>query len=530
MSLALIVMDKTNFVMGADSAISTIVNGDIIRTSTNGKKIFEIENYIIYCCGNMSKINGVLTHIKENGLNNIESYLTLNCNENRNGFFDMEVVVYDKEDKTLNTFSQYNDFKNVKYNHPQEGVQILTSGYRTQEATDIAKKYFSQGLEVFDIYKNTYTDLICNGIGGNVVIYSTIGHMRMFPLVDNTKCINVIGMEEYYVNAEVLAGSLVLGSQLVAKSEEGIINIDGNLISVYNRQGKLKVALGEYTPNKFGLMLYSDSGDVLVSEDGLMQSYSDSRADNVDSSHPLVMRVFVPENTKSIYKAYLRFSLENFRAYSRGAKSSPSQSRSTNSGGYSSSTTDSSPSRSRSTSDGGGDYVSTTTDVDDKWKAGSDGHNHGIDDGVRLAVYGGTVKVGNDYAVKRNDGESYVTWRESGQHKHDIRIKIPDHDHDFTIPSHDHDFTIPSHDHTFTIPSHSHDIEYGIYESSDKPSGCWVYVNGKRAYGSFSSNQNALDITSFLQVGVFNEIKITSTKLGRIDCTVFCQILCGCYS
>ena len=537
MSLSLILMNKDDIYMSADSATSTIVNGEIIRVDTVAKKIYDINNFIVFCCGKVSKIPNVLRQIETNGLNDIENYLLKNCNDDNNGFFDMEVVVYDKINKILNTYSQYNGFKNIRYKHPQEGIQILTSGYRTQEAMQKAKECIMNSKEVFDVFKETYTSLICEGIGGNVVIYSNNHHMMMFPLIDTTKCISIEDLETYYINAETICGSLLLGNQLIARSEEGIINISGNLISVYNRQGKLKVALGEYTPNKFGLRLYSETGDVLVDEDGLLQSYSDSRADNVDASHPLVMRVFVPENTKSIYKAYLRFSLENFRAYSRGAKSILSQTKSTNSGGYNSSTTSSSPSQNKSTSSGGGDYVITTTKVDnDDWTAGADGHDHGIDEGVQLAIYGGQLDIKDKdgkvvgYAVERNDYEPFVVWRESGQHTHDMEFNIPSHSHDFTIPSHNHEFSVPSHNHDFTIPSHSHDIEYGIYESSDRPSNCYVVINGRTVYGAFSSNQSALDITPFLQIGTFNEIKITSSRLGRLDATCFIQCLMGCYS
>ena len=532
MRLSLIMMDKDRILIGADTAISTIINNEIIRVSNNGKKIFELNDNIIYCCGNMDKIEGVLKHIKDNNLKGIEKYLKENCNEDKNGFFDMELIIYDKNTKTLNTYSQYNDFKNVKYHHPNEGVQILTSGYRTQEAFNIAKKYFEQELDVFDIYKKTYTDLICDGIGGNLMIYSNDFHMRLFPLIDRTKGINANGIPQYFVNAECLVGAMVIGQNLIARSEDGIINIDGNLISVYNRQGKLKVALGEYEPNIFGLKMFSDTGDVLISEEGILQSYSDSRADNVDSSHPLVMRVFVPENTKSIYKAYLRFSLENFRAYSRGATAYLGKSDTTDDGGQDVRSTDMSPIMSDTSDDGGGDYVITTTKVDnDDWSAGVDGHDHGIDEGVRLAVYGGQLKVGDDYAVARNSsGDAFVVWRESGQHTHGLEFSIDDHHHTFEMPKHNHSFKIPNHKHSFNIPTHSHNIEYGIYESSDRPSNCYVVINGKTVYGAFSSNQSALDITPFLQIGTFNEIKITSGKLGRLDCTIFCQILCGCYS
>ena len=51
MSLCLTIMDKDNIYMGADSATSTIVNGDIVRVDTKAKKIFDIPDYIIFCCG-----------------------------------------------------------------------------------------------------------------------------------------------------------------------------------------------------------------------------------------------------------------------------------------------------------------------------------------------------------------------------------------------------------------------------------------------------------------------------------------------
>ena len=532
MSLSLILMDKNDIYMSADSATSTIINGDIVRVDTIAKKIHNIDDFIVFCCGRVSRIPNILDYIKKNGIHGIERYLKEMCSEPKNGVFDMEVIVYDKDNKVLNTYSQYNDFKNIKYHHPQDGVQVLTSGYRTQEAFNIAKECVVNGKEVFDIFKDTYTSLICEGIGGNVVIYSNNYHMMMFPLVDTTKCISIENLETYHINAETVVGSLLLGENLIARSSDGVINISGNLISVYNRQGKLKVALGEYEPNIFGLKMFSDTGDVLISEEGILQSYSDSRADNVDSSHPLVMRVFVPENTKSIYKAYLRFSLENFRAYSRGATAYLGKSDTTDDGGQDVRSTDMSPIMSDTSDDGGGDYIITTTKVDnDDWSAGVDGHDHGIDEGVRLAVYGGQLKVGDDYAVARNSsGDAFVVWRESGQHTHGLEFSIDDHHHTFEMPIHNHSFKIPNHKHSFNIPAHSHNIEYGIYESSDRPSNCYVVINGRTVYGAFSSNQSALDITPFLQIGTFNEIKITSGKLGRLDCTIFCQILCGCYS
>ena len=546
MSLCISLMDKDKIYMSADSATSTIVNGEIIRVDNNAKKIYDIENYIVFCCGRLDKIKEILNEININKLENIENYLLQNCNEKHNGFFDFELLVYDKENKVLNTYSQYNNFKNVVFKHPDDGVQIITSGYKTNEAFELAKKNIQDGKDVFDIFKNTYTELICAGIGGNVQIFSNKEHMMMFPLIDQTKGMNVDGLPLYYINGETICGKLILGQQLSAMSESGIVNINGNLISIYNKQGKLKVALGEYRTGVYGLCVYDEKNNkVIIDENGILQTWSDSRADNVDNEHPLIIRMFVPENVSSIYKAILRFSLEKFRAYSKGADSETINIQSTNSETIKLNSTNSETIKLNSTnsesfraeSTGGGECIFTTLSAEaEQWQYGNDGHNHGISDGTELAIFGGheTVKIGeNSISIPKYSG--CVTWVASGQHKHAITIEQREHKHSFTVPSHSHSITMPSHSHSITMPSHSHGISmpihshkivYGIYEDYKYPSNCYVWINGSLKYGAFSSNQSGLDITPFLKTGTWNEIKITSTSLGRIDATVFLQCLC----
>lgn len=530
MSLCLTIMDKDNIYMGADSATSTIVNGDIVRVDTNARKIFDTNDYIIFCCGKVDNIRLILQYIKENKLRGIEDYLRSICNDN-NDVFEAELLTYDKTKRVLYTFSQYNRFNKVEYKHPKDGIQILTSGYRTKEAFEIAKECIQNGEEVFDIFKDTYTKLICNGIGGNVVVYSNITHMRMFPLIDTTTCINIQGLDTYFINGEVICGQLVLGNKLVAKSDDGVVNISGNLISIYDKSGNKIVDLGEYASNTYGLMLYDDDGNVLIGREGLLNTYQDTVQENVDYYHPLILRAFIPENTKSIYKAYVRITLENFRAYSRGAKSSAQQTRSTSDGGYRASTTSSSPSQSRSTDSGGGSYISESTDVDGWW-SGTDGHDHGITPYTRLAIYDGTEEVLSSDGKKKvsclRGGGGWETFVPSGQHKHDVRINIPNHSHEFTIPSHSHGFEVPYHSHEFTIPSHSHDIEYGIYEGT-RASNVYLRVNNTLVGGAYNSNMDAIEITPFLAIGAWNTITLSSTTLGRINASIFVQALMGAY-
>jgi hypothetical protein len=51
----------------------------------------------------------------------------------------------------------------------------------------------------------------------------------------------------------------------------------------------------------------------------MKRAWQDSRADNVDGSHPLKLRLYIPPDTKHIERAYLRFTREYFRSYGTGA-------------------------------------------------------------------------------------------------------------------------------------------------------------------------------------------------------------------
>ena len=528
MSLCLTIMDKNNIYMGADSATSTIIGDEIVRVNTNARKIFDINNYILFCCGKVENIESILKYVKENGLNNIEDYLRSIC-KNDCEVFEAEVLAYDKTKKILCTFSQYNGFNKIEYHHPKDGIQILTSGYKTKEAFEIARDCIQNGKEVFDIFKDTYTKLICNGIGGNVVIYSNVTHMRMFPLIDDTRCMNIQGLEEYFVNAEVLCGQLVLGNKLVARSDDGVVNISGNLISIYDKNGKKIVDLGEYANDTYGLMLYDESGNVLIGKEGLLNTWQDTVQENVDNIHPLVLRVFIPENTKSIYKAYVRFTLENFRAYSKSAKSVGSRTYTSSSGGGDVVTTDEGGRIYDSTEDGGGEYITATTDTQYEEGADSRGHDHGLDSGVQLAIYGGQAKLDNGtYVIERNSGQPYVTWRKSGYHTHPVDFRIDPHSHRIRVDGHSHRVHIDDHEHDIYIEGHSHEIEYGIYEGS-KASRVYLHVNNTLVGGAYNSNVDAIDITPFLYTGVWNTIVLTSNTLGRINASVFVQALMGAY-
>jgi phage minor structural protein len=91
-------------------------------------------------------------------------------------------------------------------------------------------------------------------------------------------------------------------------TQEGILVEDAN--------GQTTVKLGEYEEGKYGLQIKSSKGDVVLDEDGIMQTWQEGEEDNADAEHPIVLDLYIPEPTIFIKKAILRFRIKKFRSYS----------------------------------------------------------------------------------------------------------------------------------------------------------------------------------------------------------------------
>lgn len=312
------------------------------------------------------------------------------------------------------------------------------------------------------------------------------------------------------VYAERLIGKILLGNNLIISDDTGTFNISGNLLTVKDNTGLARVQLGEYdTVNlKYGLKIVNKTGTAtILDEDGILQTWQEGRTDNVDANNPLYLYVYIPEKTISIQQAILRFKLQAFRAYEQGAASYTI-------GTQTSSTEDT---KVQTSSYGIWSMAPGDSPLPADWmiEAGehthdigySGTHNHGISNGTVLLTAGG----------------GSVTWVESGSHTHSCG-SAGIHSHALYV-SHTHTVTIPSHSHTVYIPPHSHDIIYGIYTSS-KPSSVTVVVNGSTV-GTYTSDQNNVDVKNYLIKGQWNEIKFVASGLGRIDATVFLQVFLG---
>lgn len=259
-------------------------------------------------------------------------------------------------------------------------------------------------------------------------------------------------------------------------------------IQVLDSDNRERVQLGNWAADRYGLKLTDKTGARTVLDDeGILQSWQDGRCDNVDAQNPLKLHLYIPKETKRLYKAALRIYTEGFRAYSKATKG----------GGGDAPTSSWEPSKSSTSKSGGGD----------------NGTTHGAAD-----VQGEMVRVWVHDGNGR-ETSSYVEFYKTTYHEHKLQIE-----------PHDHDFDIPGHNHTVRIEPHDHELNFGIYQEYVGNVRTEIYINGSDKTSAISGSgyvygDNAeMDMTSFLKAG-WNEIEVRSNGRCRVDATVFIQAL-----
>jgi len=538
MSNVTVIQTKNTIYMGSDSAVSTKLNNKYYRIDTSGKKLFTFDNKVIFCSGNLLLSYTIIEEFKKQPFKDIKTlreiashyYHVYKINEACEGF-DLDILIGEAfNDHTIvYQISPYYNFEIIEsVISNTEEVAIITGGIKTQESFDLAYEKLLSQMKIEDLYQSIFNQLSDETIGGTLKVLKItkpqIIELLDSPIVEklNLKLLNdFVETNKHLIIGERIIGKLLLGEKLIIGDSNGTFTINGNLLTIQDLNEKPRVKLGEYSKGKYGLQLFDKTGNqVVLDEDGMLQTWQEGRTDNVDGYHPLTLYVYIPEQTLSIKKALLRFKLLEFRAYSQTTESGGGTYSSTSSGGGTYGSTGSGGGTYGSTDSGGGTYSST-------------------DGGGNAIVTSGNSGIDVIYGTGQTDpssGHSH-TYRTVEGHKHNITLpshthsfSVPSHYHTVNIPSHSHTVDIPSHSHSFSVPAHSHPISHGIYKSTTARQ-ISIHINGiNRDYelgGKFNIDKFNLNITPYLIKGQWNVIDLYSSQLGRLDATVFIQALMG---
>lgn len=552
MSHCLIVKQDDNVFIGSDTAASTKINDKYYRIKGNINKLFKLDDLLLFCSGKLSVISPIIERLNRSSFVNLDiiKNVTEEMYKQYDGNEDIDIVVVDKDSKVF-TVSPYNNFK-VNELVSNDGINVWSAGIKTVQGVEFFENEVNNGnTDILNIYQNVFNKLSSEVIGGELHFYNIdkngISDVKKSQIkeksIDTINCMTYQGIQ--LVVAERLIGKAILGEKLTIGDEEGTFDIVGNLLTIKDRDEIVRLRLGEYTYNEFGLQLMNKTGQqVILDENGILQTWQEGRSDNVDTSHGLTLYVYLPNDTLSIRQAKLNFRLLPFRSYAGTTESGGASIQTSASGGGVSTSTASGGSSTQTSSSGGGTSKSTSSGGSTTQSSSSGGnHTH-----VMFSAIGYGDPGASHTVMEALDGTFYVsgvapaaknysTRGGSGNHTHSVSIpshahgfSTPNHSHSVSIPSHFHNFTIPSHSHNVTIPSHKHDIAHGIYVSTFAR-GVGVIINNidrtSQLGGKFDASQANVDIGEYLETGKWNEIELTADTLGRIDGNVFIQAFMG---
>ena len=302
------------------------------------------------------------------------------------------------------------------------------------------------------------------------------------------------------ITADLLMGRILLGEKLCVSGENGLFYIgdseDGMSFGVYiynslNNGRTLKIFLGLEKDTTTGLMvaklkLIGKNGKMMLTEDGLQQSIPVySTMQNISNGYNVNIYFDLPDEMTDIRKAPLNLRLHKWRGLVRNMAD----------GGYYSNS-------SSATSSDGGYYANSTAD-------------------------GGVTETNPknfdmlDFNTSQPTLDSSYTGGESDlihHHWHTLNPFTFQHTH--TMPKHSHTFSVPNHSHTvsisYSIPNHTHNLIHGIYESTDMPSKCELWVNHVQVGNNIYTDIIGLDVAQYLHAGS-NLIEILSSTNGIVD-------------
>lgn len=301
MSCCLILQSKNNICIGADTATSIYVEklrNHFFRSSNDGEKLFEIGKDIVYCSGDMSEVPDV-----------IENMRTID------GYIDVEHISSYLKDKTfrespisdfpcmtviicrvvggvsyVHTLEAENNFNIVTRTVAQDGIQVWVGGIYVEKClqTAINEIEHLQG-NVIKTYINTYKEMACQEIGGNINVYylDSNGYHKIidnYDLNDGYEPISSSNNLVHGVIAQAIIGKLIAGDKVIVGNESESVQITGDGITIKN--GVIQSA--NYSKkNKTGSLIdltdgtFSFAGENLTYDSSTLSVKGDITADNL---------------------------------------------------------------------------------------------------------------------------------------------------------------------------------------------------------------------------------------------------------
>lgn len=280
MSSLLVLQDKDNIIMASDTASSVRIDNISYRVSDSEEKIFDINDYKVFASGQLH-IRDLFIHMSRSEGSSFTPSIAEKILKKFFLKFDeycLEIVIAKKlsDSTVLYTLSSYNEFSIETNVSTTKEISAFAAGIQTKDILNTFEDEFLKTNKLYESIIKSYNLNQTEEVGGSVEIHQAGIVSPTVVQRLNTKNIRRIqrSSSEHLIVGDRIIGKLILGTQLMAEDENGIIRIRGSIQEVFDKQGNVKVALGEYAPGLYGLKVHQGAIEIIggLTENQLSQS------------------------------------------------------------------------------------------------------------------------------------------------------------------------------------------------------------------------------------------------------------------
>lgn len=249
----MILQTRENVFVGADTAMSVIVENKFVRQNNDGKKLFEVGKDIVYCSGDMGYVPAIIENLKiEHGhvdVEDISRYLKKielrKCPILDSPSIGVIICRVINGVSYVYILDAINNFDIITHTLNQSGIQIWAAGIYNKKCVKIATNEVKKlHGEAVNTYINTYKKMACQEIGGNLNVYY-INSNGYEKIVDNYDLQDGYTPSCYGVFADTIVGHMIAGNNMFIGNKNGNVLISGDGIDITN--GSLYVSNDDYS-------------------------------------------------------------------------------------------------------------------------------------------------------------------------------------------------------------------------------------------------------------------------------------------
>ncbi|WP_028546243.1 hypothetical protein [Paenibacillus taiwanensis] len=236
MSSVVVIQTYDRLWIGADSAISGTVDGNIYRLHELGQKLFIVDDMVIFCSGTMRLAYKVMQEFMELPVRSLDilqklatdslrDYLIQHPDQNSDDKFHLGIMIGRIEDGRTVVYSiAAEDGYQLKVRVLNDVMDfaVWTGGIRCNEANQKAFSTFTSTLNIVDTYQQTFDHTSYEGIGGHLTVYQMdnegINEIMRTPIKEKLTMKRLhVPVDDIFVGGKKIEQHLVMAETVIGQ-------------------------------------------------------------------------------------------------------------------------------------------------------------------------------------------------------------------------------------------------------------------------------------------------------------------------